>query len=204
MIRVRAARPVDMPGVAAVLQDAFNEKMAVIFGKQPDKVRKLLEATYRGPVARGFDGVLVAERDGRIIGSLLMEPVHYTDLETRAFENLAIRELGMVRMLRAAFLLWLLGHHPAGDEAYISDVGVVSDCRGQGIGKLLMRHAEKWAADHDRARLTLWVAATNDAAYRLYEQAGYTIARTRSSWLLKWAFGIRHWYFMEKVLNDTP
>jgi len=200
VIRVRSARPVDIPGVAAVLQEAFSDKMAVIFSRQPEKVRRLLEAAYTPPVARGFDGVVIAERDGRIVGTLLIEPMQYTEQETRAFENLAIRELGMPRMLCTSLLLWLLGHRPAEDEAYISDVGVARDCQGQGVGALLMRHAEQWAREHQLERLTLWVAASNSTAIHVYERAGFSIVRSRSSWPLRMAFGIRQWHFMEKKL----
>ena len=52
--------------------------MRIIFSKQPEKVRALLEEIYTGPVGRGYDGILVAERDGRIIGTLLIEPIYYT------------------------------------------------------------------------------------------------------------------------------
>ncbi len=78
MIRVRSAREVDLPSVAAVLQDAFAEKMRIVFGDDPAKIRTVLEAVYTGPVRRGYDGVLIAELDGRIVGTLLIEPMEYT------------------------------------------------------------------------------------------------------------------------------
>ena len=139
MIRVHPARTVDLPGVAAVLQDVFSDKLRVIVSSQPEKVRMLLEAAYTGPVQRGFDGVLVAERDGRIVGTLLIGPMYYTPLEKRAFEHLAVRELGMPRMLRAAFLLWLLGHRAEPDEAYVTDLAVARDYQGQGIAARIRR-----------------------------------------------------------------
>lgn len=200
MLRIRAARTVDLPGLAAVLQDAFNDKLRVMFSKQPEKVRELLEMVYTGPVTRGYDGVLVAERDGRVVGTLVIEPMYHTPAESRAFENFAVRELGLPRVLWGAFLLWVISHTPEPDEAYVSDVGVAPDCRGQGIGMQLLTHAEDWAREHGRTRLTLLVAATNDAAIGLYEKAGFTIKETRSNWLLRLTFGIRHWYFMEKAL----
>lgn len=202
MIRVRSARLVDLPGMAAVLEDAFSDKMHVIFGKQPEKTRTLLENIYTGPVRRGYDGVLVAEQGGRIVGTLLIEPMRHTTSENRTFVHVATRELGMLRVVMASFLLWLIGHEPAEGEAYISDVGVASDYQDQGIGQLLMRHAEQWARNHRRACLTLWVAANNDRAIHVYEKAGFVITKTKSSWLTRLAFGIRHWYFMEKPLDE--
>jgi ribosomal protein S18 acetylase RimI-like enzyme len=202
MIRVRAARLADLPGVAVVLEDAFSDKMRVIFGKQTEKTRALLENIYTGPVRRGYDGVLVAEQEGRIVGTLLIEPMRHTTQENRAFVHVATRELGLPRVLRASMLLWLVGHQPEPDEAYISDLGVASDSQGQGIGQELLWHAEQWARRHRRARLTLWVAANNDPAVYVYDKAGFGIARTRSNWLTRLAFGIQHWYFMEKPLDE--
>ena len=108
--KVRSARLVDLPGVAATLQDAFSDKMKIIFNRDPSKVQALLEASYTGPVQRGYDGILVAEQDGRIIGTLVIEPIYYTTREARNFENLAIRELGLLRMLWTSFMLWLVAH----------------------------------------------------------------------------------------------
>jgi ribosomal protein S18 acetylase RimI-like enzyme len=205
MIRMRPARVVDLPGVAAVLQDAFSDKMRLVFSHQPAKVRMLLEAIYTGPVQRGYDGVLVAERDGRIVGTLTIEPMYYTPQERQAFENLALRELGLLRMLRASFLLWLMRHEPEPGEAYVGDVGVAPDCQGQGIGHRLLDYAEEWALDHDRDRLTLWVAASNERARRLYEHCGFAITRTEGGWLMRLALGEREWHFMEKpLLEPTP
>ncbi len=200
MLRIRPARTVDLPGLAAVLHDAFSDKLRVMFGKQPDRVRELLEMIYTGPVTRGYDGVLVAESDGRVVGTLVIEPMYHTEAESRAFENFAIRKLGLLRVLWAAFLLWLLSHTPEPDEAYISDVAVAPDFQRQGIGARLLEHAAHWASEHGRTRLTLWVATTNEGARRLYEKAGFTVKTTRASWLLRLAFGIRHWHFMEKSL----
>jgi ribosomal protein S18 acetylase RimI-like enzyme len=185
------------------LQDVFSDKLRVIVSSQPEKVRMLLEAAYTGPVQRGFDGVLVAERDGRIVGTLLIGPMYYTPLEKRAFEHLAVRELGMPRMLRAAFLLWLLGHRAEPDEAYVTDLAVARDYQGQGIGQLLLEYAERWAREHDRARLTLWVAENNQRAVHIYQKAGFSVVDTRSNLITRLFFGVRRWLFMEKRLDES-
>lgn len=204
MLQIRPARAVDLPGMAAVLQDAFSDKMKVIFGNDREKVVRLLEFIYTGPVKRGYDGVLVADRNGRIVGTLVVEPMYHTDAENQAFERMAMRELGLLRMLRAAFMLWLLSHQPEPDEAYISDVGVASDCQGEGVGTQLLAYAEQWAREHNRRRLTLWVAASNARAIHVYEKAGFTITRTKSSWLTRFVFGIKNWHYMVKSLADAP
>ncbi len=203
---VRAARATDLPGIAAVLQDAFSDKMRVIFGHKPEDVSAALEALYQGPVMRGYDGILVAERAGRIVGTLLIEPMQYTEAEMAAFERFSVRELGLLRTLRASFMLWVIGlnHQPGDGEAYISDLGVAADCRGEGVGTLLMQSAEVWARRHQRDRLTLWTAESNGHARALYEKTGFTLARTRRSLLARLFFGIAQWHFMEKRLTEPP
>ncbi|MBN1563472.1 MAG: GNAT family N-acetyltransferase [Anaerolineae bacterium] len=203
IVKIRPAREVDLPGVAAVLQDAFSDKMRIIFGDQPAKVRTLLEAVYIGPVRRGYDGVLIAEHAGRVVGTLLIEPMDHTPAESRVYENIAVREFGVPRMLLASFLLWLVGYRPARNEAYISDVAVASDCQGESVGQQLMTYAEQWARDQQRARLTLWVAASNEPAIHLYQKSGLVISETRSSWLTRLAYGIQEWHFMEKALTPS-
>ncbi|HML22868.1 MAG TPA: GNAT family N-acetyltransferase [Aggregatilinea sp.] len=201
-IQVRAARLVDLPGVAAALQDSFSDKLRIIFSRDPSKVRALIEASYTGPIQRGYDGVLVAERDGRIVGTAVLEPIYYTTRETRNFENLAVRELGMPRMLWTSFMLWLIGHTPEPGEAYIGDLGVIPDYQGQGVGQLLLDHAETWAREHGRDSLTLWVAAGNARAIHVYEKAGMKLVRKRSSALTMVTLGIRQWHFMSKALKE--
>jgi ribosomal protein S18 acetylase RimI-like enzyme len=203
MLHFRSARMVDLPGVAAVLVEAFSDKLRTVFGSQPERIQRLLEAVYSGPVRRGYDGVIVAESDGRIVGTLVIEPVLRTVSENRAFESLALYELGMPRLLWASFALWLLSHTPEDGDAHIGDVGVAADWQGQGIGQQLMLHAALWARDHDRRRLTLWVAAPNTRAIHVYEKTGFTITETYASWLARAVYGIRHWHFMTQTLDDT-
>ncbi len=201
MIRIRPARVVDLPGVGVVLAEAFSDKLRIIFGSQPDKIQTLLEAMYAGPVQRGYDGVLVADLDGRVVGTTVIQPT-YTPQENRIFESIAVRELGLPRMLRASFMLWLLGHSAEPDEAYISDVGVAADCQGHGIAQEIMRYVDQWAWERGYKRLTLWVAESNVIAVHVYEKAGFSVIRTRSSWLTRLVFGLRRWYLMEKRLDE--
>ncbi len=203
MRKIRPARPVDLPGVASVLQEAFQEKLRVVLGRNHAHAQALLEAIYAGPVRRGYDGLLVAEEDERVVGVVVIEPIYYTETEHRALERRVLQELGVPRLLWAAFWFWQMGHTPADDEAYISGLGVAADWRGLGIGGQLLAAAEEWARTHRRARLTLWVAADNTAALHLYEKAGFVVTRTQGNWLTRWALGVRRWHFMEKPLAPT-
>ena len=52
-------------------------------------------------------------------------------------------------------------------------VSVVDGFRGQGIGRALIAHCERWAAAHGVVRMILNVSEANEGAIRLYHELGY-------------------------------
>jgi GNAT superfamily N-acetyltransferase len=52
-------------------------------------------------------------------------------------------------------------------------VSVLEAWRGHGIGRALIEHCERWAADHGIERMILNVSEANDGAIRLYHSMGY-------------------------------
>jgi ribosomal protein S18 acetylase RimI-like enzyme len=58
-------------------------------------------------------------------------------------------------------------------EAWIYNVTVSEAFRGQGVGALLMQHAEAFARDEGYRTIGLMVALHNRAARRLYERLDY-------------------------------
>ena len=52
-------------------------------------------------------------------------------------------------------------------------VSVVDGWRGRGIGRALIQHLERWAADHGIERMILNVSEANEGAIRLYHDMGY-------------------------------
>ena len=63
--------------------------------------------------------------------------------------------------------------------AYIGDVFVLNECRGYGIGKMLM---EAMLAHPELQGLRRWVLATKDA-HGLYEQFGFSELRFPERWM---------------------
>ncbi len=57
--------------------------------------------------------------------------------------------------------------------AYISDLGVLADFRGRGIGRALMAAAEAFALDEGARWLRIAVLAENEGAWRLYRSRGF-------------------------------
>jgi GNAT superfamily N-acetyltransferase len=52
-------------------------------------------------------------------------------------------------------------------------VSVVSGWRGRGIGRALIGHVERWAAERGIERMVLNVSEANVGAIRLYHELGY-------------------------------
>ena len=60
-------------------------------------------------------------------------------------------------------------------NCHISDLAVVRERDGQGIGRALLDYAEKFARDHRYERLQLSVFPGNERARKIYESAGYGV-----------------------------
>ena len=61
----------------------------------------------------------------------------------------------------------------------IAGLVVDRDCRGRGIGRMLMRHAEQWAREQQCSIVRLWSSAGRVSAHRFYEHLGYIHIKTQ-------------------------
>lgn len=68
--------------------------------------------------------------------------------------------------------LWLKGRTD-GVHAFVYDIVVEPDCRGQGFGRAIMEAAEDYAHQHHAVRIGLHVHASNTVACALYEHLDY-------------------------------
>lgn len=70
-------------------------------------------------------------------------------------------------------ILWVGVHRPGGAQAWIYDIEIEADRRGQGLGRELLALAEPEARALGATELGLNVFAVNTVARHLYETAGY-------------------------------
>jgi ribosomal protein S18 acetylase RimI-like enzyme len=88
-----------------------------------------------------------------------------------------VRALGLARTLRLPGRLRIRGRvtPPKPDGAYlVSEIHVLSEFRGRGIGAAILEHAEEDARKRGFALMALTTLTTNPAR-RLYERFGFTV-----------------------------
>ena len=68
------------------------------------------------------------------------------------------------------------------DEMHVNNVALRPQCREQGIGTALLRHAMAAATALGARRAILEVRASNTPARRLYERLGFYVAGTRPNY----------------------
>jgi len=76
------------------------------------------------------------------------------------------------------FLLAVIASYPPvftiGKYGSIYDVYVTEDCRGQGIGELLVEDVLSWFRGHGLTRAELRVHVANDVGRRFWDRMGFT------------------------------
>lgn len=144
-----------------------------------------------GIVSRDFGGGnFVAESDGKVLGILNLKyhgkkyEDHGSNMDIKALKD----KYGFGALLRAIFLGKALNYDPPAGEAYIDNISVAEDSRGQGVGTLLMDYAKEQAKKNNCNSISLYVTDENPRAKKLYEKHGFTVKSHKSyKWMKKTA-----------------
>ncbi len=173
---VRRARSADRQDIARLVLLSAPHFLPAVFGPG---VQRAVEDLAAGPgTLFGCEHTWIAESRGTTRGMLL----GYTGAVKQA-QDLRTG-LSLLRLLRADMILRLgallrmqstIGRIGR-DEYYISNVAVYPDCRGQGIGEMLIERARAEAAEAGMRSLVLDVETDNPDAQRLYERLGFRVA----------------------------
>jgi ribosomal protein S18 acetylase RimI-like enzyme len=148
----------------------------------------------------------LAEREGQVSGLLLAFPgrlLSRLNLMT-GWHLLQIK--GLVASIRLACLQPAYGDlkETEPDEFYISNLAVFPPFQGQGIGTLLMAHAEGLAHASGLRKCSLIVTFGHDQARHLYEHLGYKVVAAYLSSHPKVAEGSGGYHRMVKPLAPLP
>ena len=146
MVTIRKATESDR---SAILE-GFNALQAYERSMEPNRAdpADIAETYLRDLFADCKEGkaeILVAEIDVGVVGWVGVVPRHISDD--------------------------ILDHDR--EFAYITDLIVLKEYRGQGIGHRLLAAAEEYVASQGAGRLRVGVLAANAAAHRLYRTVGF-------------------------------
>lgn len=133
----------------------------------------------------------IAYTDAEAIAQLSSElgyPAEADETRTRLHKLLSSADrAAFVASVQNHVVGWIEAHiaHHLASGAYGEIAGLIvrSDCRGFGIGRKLLLHAERWIADqeHDGAyvkRIVVRSRSTREAAHRFYLREGYLLTKT--------------------------
>jgi GNAT superfamily N-acetyltransferase len=82
-----------------------------------------------------------------------------------------VRDRG--RIISMVSLLFTVSTAEGGPACWLEDMVVRPECRGEGVGSLLLEHAIGYARSNSFARITLLTDRVNEGAIRFYEQHGF-------------------------------
>ncbi len=201
-IDIRPARMDDIYLILRLHREAFADKFGAAFGSEgtPRGIEAMAEA-WRRQGNSALRGMLVAWAGDEVIGTISLRTWEMGRENTGAAELAFHQILGVWGAIRSIFALSLLDHSIDRTEGYITDVAVLSAYRRQGVARAMLARAEDEARLRGKKFLGLYVSATNLAARRLYQRAGFVEHHVRRSLLAGWILQQRAWIYMRKELE---
>ena len=174
---VRPAAPTFEEGLvfAKFLDQAADGFISFMLGA---KFAELIAGTFTTPAHDfSFKNVLFAERDNLIVGAV---SGYTADQHNNCSDEVLTKAMGFpvirMLMLQLAFgSLWRFLNTVRSGDFYLQSIAVHLECRGAGIGSLLLDAMEDRAAETTAERIVLDVAEDNERARRLYERRGMIV-----------------------------
>ncbi len=176
-IVIRPANPTFVEGLAYAkfLDQAADGFIRFMLGA---KFAEVIADTFATPAHDfSFENVLVAERDAVILGTAAgytaQQHSSCSDEVLRKARGFSALRMSLVQMVSGS--LWRFLNSIENGDFYLQSIAVSSECRGEGIGSLLIDAMEERATATEATRLVLDVAAKNEGARRLYERRGMAV-----------------------------
>ena len=180
-LQIRSAHPSDAAFVAKLMYATMGSLADYLFKQDVPTIETLLAGLFSRNAGRfGYQIAVIAESAGVPVGMLVScAGMELNRINLRTFPQF-FPLLGLKRTI--GFLLRGVtlpgGREAEKDEYYISNLGVSSSARGQGLGSQLLKYAEQIALASGLQKTSLLVGSHNDRAHQLYERVGYRTVET--------------------------
>jgi ribosomal protein S18 acetylase RimI-like enzyme len=195
---IRNFREPDLYQIAEVLLSSFQDKFALMkqFSHE-QQIQLLIDASFIED--HTFDGYLVAESEGKVVGVMLLKWRGQQRGRSHHGVSLfrSVRDYGAWPLVQLFLLSLLLKEGVTKDECYIEHIAVTESARGLGIGTALLAHSLWYTKETLRLNWTsLYVASSNTSARSLYERVGFKVHMEKRSWLTQLVLHERTWIHM--------
>lgn len=173
--------------LSMLILDGFERKFTVkLFNVNVAKDIAKFLARY---VSENNNQLIIAHQNTDIYGCLF-----YSSKEAGSSLYDAIKKFysGTTRLKVILFFL-ILGYKPLSNETYIEFLVVSNKCRRQGVGTQLIKYCQRQLLTK---KLTLYVAAENTRAIKLYQKNNFVVRKVQHSMLSRICVNHEKWCFM--------
>lgn len=173
--------------LSMLILDGFERKFTVkLFNVNVAKDIAKFLARY---VSENNNQLIIAHQNTNIYGCLF-----YSSKEAGSSLYDAIKKFysGTTRLKVILFFL-ILGYKPLSNETYIEFLVVSNKCRREGVGTQLIKYCQRQLLTK---KLTLYVAAENTRAIKLYQKNNFVVRKVQHSMLSRICVNHEKWCFM--------
>ncbi len=199
------ATPEMAPVASALIYMTMGSMADYLFGNDdPQRGRDVLALLFRRESNRfSYQFTYAAMLCGDVAGAI----VAYSGAQMRSLELPMAGQLigaiglrGFARFTRRVLPLVRV-REAEGDEYFISNVAVLPEHQGKGLGGMLLASAEQAAREAGYHKLSLTVDVENERARALYLRTGFELISTVEIPALRRRFGYRGFHRMLKKLG---
>lgn len=179
-VHLRPATGEDAAEAAPLIYGASPALSTRIYGPAAADAQAFFEAVFPLPeTPYSCDSGIVAVRDGVVVGLALAAPAREVQRGWPVLGRQMIRRRGISVLWKMLPVMWDLHGStttPPPDAYYLSILSVRADCRGQGIGGLLLSEVCRRADAEKFPATFLHAEIDNAGARRLYAGHGFETA----------------------------
>lgn len=167
IVQLRDATLDDTPFIARVVLAGIDmlDMDAVLPDEQRSIFEHLIEICRMDDTLYSYRNTRIAEIDGKSVGALVAyDGSHYAKMREKTFG--LVQQTSGMDLSRNAM-------ETGPGEFYLDSMAILSDYRGMGIGKLLMRDRVDFAFDNGFQKVTLLVDKDKPRLQQYYESEGF-------------------------------
>lgn len=201
-ISFRPCRADDVKLAVPLIYSSGPEAFRYVFSQhRREQALEFLHMAFQsGRGEFGYHRHLAVMRDDHLvgIGALLQQRQKLDDFCGVVTQMISFYRLNCWRVMWRGSITQRVIQPPQKNIGFIANLGIAAECRGQGIGTLLIAQLLQLARDAGYSKAGLDVAASNPEAQKLYEALGFCVKQQRHS-SARSAFGkLCDHYYMEK------